>query len=187
MSAQVDMLSQSIDHPRVARNDPATSRIAADRLERSGVLGEHIRIAAAVVAGNPGKTSAELAATDTRLDRAEFARRLPEAEREGLVRRGDSRKCAATGSACITWWPASSPIDAPVVAMTFTRPSKGADFAVSDCGRYRIEWARNDEGKAFYNCYCIAEGKRKHIHGSFDAEEARNACRAHAAKRSAQT
>ena len=53
----------------------------------------------------PGKTPRELAAIFSNGDHKKFNRRLPEAEKKGLVRRGEFRKCSVSGSAT-EWWPA---------------------------------------------------------------------------------
>jgi hypothetical protein len=47
-------------------------------------------------------TSAELASTGG-LDRYMVARRLPDLNRDGLVSRGQARRCAITGRWAITW------------------------------------------------------------------------------------
>jgi len=39
------------------------------------------------------------------VDRVMPARRLPDLEKLGFVKKGDIRHCAATGSQCVTWWP----------------------------------------------------------------------------------
>ena len=53
----------------------------------------------------PGKTPRELAAIFSNGDHKKFNRRLPEAEKKGLVRRGEFRKCNVSGYAT-EWWPA---------------------------------------------------------------------------------
>ena len=53
----------------------------------------------------PGKTPRELAAIFSNGDHKKFNRRLPEAEKKGLVRRGEFRKCSISGFAT-EWWPA---------------------------------------------------------------------------------
>ena len=54
---------------------------------------------------SPGKTPRELAAIFSNGDHKKFNRRLPEAEKKGLVRRGEFRKCSVSGYAT-EWWPA---------------------------------------------------------------------------------
>lgn len=174
----------TIDHPRYARNDPDTSRIAAERIEQSGAMHLHRQICAEAVRKFPGRTSAELAKLDPRLTRDQYARRLCECGPYG-VRKGDSRKCTDRGSMALTWWPTDAmpvtkPAEVSTMEFTFTR---GNNFAVSDCGRYRIEWARTrPDGPEYFNCWFVGVGPRKHIHGGFDRAAAKQACIEHAAK-----
>lgn len=54
------------------------------------------------LARHPKVTSMELAQL-VQMDRHLIARRLPEAEKEGLVKRGKQRKCAISQRNAITW------------------------------------------------------------------------------------
>lgn len=87
------------------RDDPITSQRAAREIESSGKADIQRRKVLTAVQSFPGKTSAELAPL-AGLDRYACARRLPELERSGLVRRGEARICQAHGTAAMTWWPA---------------------------------------------------------------------------------
>lgn len=58
----------------------------------------------ACVEAFPGRTPRELANTFSGGDHKKFNRRLPEAEKKGLVRRGVVRQCAVSGFAT-EWWP----------------------------------------------------------------------------------
>lgn len=88
---------------RIARaTDPETSRLAADEITRSGARDAQAAEVLRRLREHPGSTSMELAGLG--LDRYAIARRLPELERLGLVRRGDARTCQ-TGRLALTWWP----------------------------------------------------------------------------------
>ncbi|WP_267086454.1 winged helix-turn-helix domain-containing protein [Xanthomonas sacchari] len=93
-----------MNHLPARTTDPLTSWNAAEHVVRSGKAALQQGIAAEAVKANPGHTSAELARYCT-LDRYQLARRLPELEEAGRVRRGNSRKCLATGHGATTWWP----------------------------------------------------------------------------------
>jgi len=72
--------------PRARTRDPLSSHAAADALERSGAARRQLDTVLAALRATPGLTSAELAARHG-LDRHMVGRRLPDAERAGLVRR----------------------------------------------------------------------------------------------------
>lgn len=92
-------------HDLPARNtDPATSRDAAAELVASGRQALQQQEVLAAVRARPGLTSAELAQASD-LDRYAVARRLPELERRGLVRRDGPRPCAVMSRMALTWWP----------------------------------------------------------------------------------
>lgn len=103
-----------MDMPRARRSDPETSHLAAARVDDLA----RQQAAAVLVAVKmwPDKTSLELAGniewaagrgrwTGPVLDRHDIARRLPELERAGLVRRGAARKCQRSGNKALTWEP----------------------------------------------------------------------------------
>lgn len=85
--------------------DPHTSHLAAAEIIASGARAEQQRQVLTAVRAMPGSTSAELAQTFD-LDRYAVARRLPELDRAGFIRRGDARRCDANGRTALTWWPA---------------------------------------------------------------------------------
>lgn len=91
--------------PIARRSDPATSKAAAADVTASGARDRQVNAVAAAVRRWPGKTSNELGAIAGDMDRYVAARRLPEAEKIGLVRRGEARVCAVSGKRAITWWP----------------------------------------------------------------------------------
>ena len=87
--------------PRARNTDPASSHEAANR-QRRGRANTDAMIVLACVKTMPGATSAELAMFYG-LDRHMVARRLPDMEECGLVRRGEIRKCKAHGTNAVTW------------------------------------------------------------------------------------
>ena len=74
------------DAPRARTTDALSSHKAADDAERSGLIGRQCAAVLELVRRTPGMTSSELAARH-RMDRYVIARRLPDLERRGLVRR----------------------------------------------------------------------------------------------------
>lgn len=83
--------------------DPETSKAGAVYAAPS--LPELQRWAAQCVIASPGRTANELAALYCPTDPRTIGRRLGEAERKGLVRRGTVRKCERSGRQAATWWP----------------------------------------------------------------------------------
>jgi DNA-binding MarR family transcriptional regulator len=74
------------DAPRARTTDPLASHAAADAAEASGLIGRQCAAVLELVRRTPGLTSAELSARH-RMDRYVIARRLPDLERRGLVKR----------------------------------------------------------------------------------------------------
>lgn len=75
---------------RARTGDPASSHAAADRMEKSGAMGEQMRAVLRLVLEYPGLTSKMLAeASNGALDRYQIARRLPDLEARGVVRKVD--------------------------------------------------------------------------------------------------
>jgi predicted transcriptional regulator len=89
--------------PLSHRGDPETSREAAEQLRKSGRLAAQQRAVLEALRECDGATHAELGRFMER-DWLVAARRLPELERMGLVRKGEVRRCAVKGSRCVTWW-----------------------------------------------------------------------------------
>jgi hypothetical protein len=56
------------------------------------------------VAQHPGLTYSELSEALQMRDPRSIGRRLPELEKEGLLRRGDPRHCEITGKRAATWY-----------------------------------------------------------------------------------
>jgi hypothetical protein len=93
--------------PKARRTDPITSHLAAEHAEQTGTISRQQTIVAELVCRHPGNTSAELAWSEDAkgLDRYAIARRLPELERLGLVRKGEPRICSESGRLAVTWEP----------------------------------------------------------------------------------
>ena len=89
--------------PLSHRHDPETSRKAARRLIASGKLTGQRRAVLEALRKCDGVTHAELGAL-MGVHWLTPARRLPELERAGLVRKGGRRICRVKHSRCTTWW-----------------------------------------------------------------------------------
>lgn len=72
--------------PRARKRDPLSSHAAADEAERSGRIGRQAARVLEALRATPGMTSGELAARHG-MDRHMVARRLPDLERAGHVKR----------------------------------------------------------------------------------------------------
>lgn len=87
-----EMTAYGLSSPR----DPATSDAAAIAHAASGRLSRNVRIVVKLVRQNPGLTAVELHCRQVEkgmdLTRTEISRRLPDAEKRGLVRKGPARK-----------------------------------------------------------------------------------------------
>lgn len=109
MNAQLDLFAQprprAVATPAARRTDPESSHQAAEIHTLSGKRAHQQDQAAAAVRQFPGRTSFELAMR-THLDRYMLARRLPECEVAGRVRRGNQRTCGITGRMAMEWLPA---------------------------------------------------------------------------------
>lgn len=89
--------------PLARAADPETSKAAARGIVPH--LGALQQAAADAVRRWPGRTATELAVNAGHADPRVFNRRLGECERLGMVRRGEPRRCKATGRQAATWWP----------------------------------------------------------------------------------
>jgi hypothetical protein len=89
--------------PLAHRGDPATSYEAARRLVQSGKLTGQRKAVMEALLKCDGVTHAELGALMA-VHWLIPARRLPELERAGLVRKGEPRLCNIKHSRCTTWW-----------------------------------------------------------------------------------
>lgn len=115
MSQQLDLLDSGAPRfPRARRSDPKSSHQAAAAGEKSGGLSAQLELVRTAVNRWAGYTSRELASLmqdhgisfQRAFDRYVIARRLPELERLGHVRKGAIRDCTAGGRPSVTWWPA---------------------------------------------------------------------------------
>ena len=106
MNAQPDLFgSRTLVLPPIARRtDPVTSHRAAKEHTDSGKRQTNMERVVAGVHKAPGRTSRELAAY-LGMDYHEVARRLPDAENKGLVRKGEPRTCHENARAACSWWP----------------------------------------------------------------------------------
>jgi hypothetical protein len=91
------------DKPLTHRGDPQTSFHAGEQLRRSGKLAAQQQAVLEALRQCDGSTHAELGAF-MGLHWLTPARRLPELERAGRVRKGEPRICRIKGSRCTTWW-----------------------------------------------------------------------------------
>lgn len=92
-------------------SDPRASHEADDYMTASGKRAFQQRTAVAAVERHPGLTALEIA-TRAKVCRYMLGRRLPELEREQLVRRGAERRCTVSGRLACTWWPKDTALQA---------------------------------------------------------------------------
>lgn len=88
-----------------ANSDPPTSKLAGDAITKSGKRdSDKAKVLLWLLGHLPRRlyTSAEIA-NFSGLDRHLCARRLPDLERDGLVRRGLPQTCTITRSKATTW------------------------------------------------------------------------------------
>ncbi len=94
------------DKPASRNSDPWTSHAAERDVKRKGIRREQARVVLVAVCARPGSTSAELAAdSEGTITRHAAARRLPELERSGYIRRADAKMCRVSRRKGLTWWP----------------------------------------------------------------------------------
>jgi len=94
----------SVQTPATHKHDPETSHAAEREITASGRRACQQELVIRLVEHLPGRTSRELADL-TGCDRYIIARRLPECETAGKVRRGRQRPTAGGGRSAVTWWP----------------------------------------------------------------------------------
>lgn len=99
-------VAAALEQPVARRTDPETSHQAARAITQSGKREGQLLAVIALVRQYPGKTSLELARCGHTLDRYQLARRLPELEKAGKVRKGSPKKCGVSEQQAHTWWPA---------------------------------------------------------------------------------
>ena len=90
------------DRPAYRKTDPVTSRIASDRVTRSGTRQTQANAVLDAVRRFPGSTAVELSKA-AGIERYAVSRRLPELERNGFIVRGPARMCAIRHAMMVTW------------------------------------------------------------------------------------
>ena len=98
---------ESFGRPLARATDPRSSHDAAQAHVASGTHAEQKAAVLSLVRAKPDATSAELAlvaeTTAIPLDRYAVARRLPDLEKDGKVRRTGMRECRVSGRRAVTW------------------------------------------------------------------------------------
>jgi CRP-like cAMP-binding protein len=89
--------------PAYRRTDPATSRLAAERITISGRRKTQAQAVLDAVRNHPGLTAVELA-NASGIERYAVSRRLPELESNGLIVRGPARMCSIRNAMMTTWF-----------------------------------------------------------------------------------
>lgn len=120
LDTEVDRFTRlPCDHRRTglplpaAKDDPQTSALSAEDIEKSGDRRRQIEQVVSCVRNSPRRTSREIAAIHG-LDRYMVARRLPDARELGLVRNPlvdesnplsepKQSRCSISGKLCVTW------------------------------------------------------------------------------------
>ena len=103
MKAVINFGRNTMNRIATARaTDPDTSHLAGEEMERSGKAQTQREIVLEAVGYFVPLTSAEIAKC-SELDRFQVARRLPELEYAGLVRRLPKRQCNVCRSQSVTW------------------------------------------------------------------------------------
>lgn len=100
-----DLFFGPMELPGARASDPVESHAAMDRAESEGLLYTQRARYAELVAKFPGCTASELAREAGDATNHRSARRLPEIERRGYIRRGPVRTCRVTSFQAVTWWP----------------------------------------------------------------------------------
>ena len=104
MSLQTALDFTTEARPLYRRNNPATSRQAAERVVRSGRAATHEASVLRHVLAHPGLTSGELAAWHSEYDLTETRRRLTGLLNKGRVWQGTARLCTVQGTRQVTWF-----------------------------------------------------------------------------------
>ena len=83
------------------RDDPDTSKQAAERLVASGSHGARCEAALSLVRALPGATASEL---DPSGFGSRILKRLNDLRIAGAIRKGEDRKCRVSKRMAATWW-----------------------------------------------------------------------------------
>lgn len=94
-------------YPPISRSsDPISSKLTEKEITKSGIRKNQQTRVRDMVRSVPGSTSKELADFFNE-NRHMVARRLPEIEKLGIIRKGSIRQCSIGKRAAVTWWPMS--------------------------------------------------------------------------------
>jgi hypothetical protein len=96
------LVKKPVEVPSWRHSDPPTSRLAAEEITRSGRRAIQRQAVLALVQKYPGCTSLELA-RHSGMDRYTLARRLPELEHEGAVKKCGQKVCSVGQRPAVTW------------------------------------------------------------------------------------
>jgi predicted HTH transcriptional regulator len=88
--------------PLARSTDPSTSHAAAKAVTESGQRDSQKAKVLRALQNNPRMTSQELAGVGG-FDRYMVARRLPDLERDGMVRKAGERACNVSGTPAVIW------------------------------------------------------------------------------------
>lgn len=106
---------RTVRTPTARATDGHASHEAAEHMDTSGKRAAQQAIAITAVAQYPGLTSLEVSRRSG-ICRFVLARRLPECETGGAVRRGPERRCTVSGRTAATWYPPDQPIQLELCA-----------------------------------------------------------------------
>lgn len=97
-------IDRALRAPVAAKNDPATSREAAEGVTRSGKRQGQCMGILALVKKYPDCTSFELSRKPgVKYDRFTVAKRLPNLEEGGLIFKSGTKVCGVSGHKACTW------------------------------------------------------------------------------------
>lgn len=107
-----------IDAPMARTSDPFTSKLAAAQYTASGKLGKRQAQVLRLVVLYDGRTSGELSryfyhkySGSIKCAAETPHKRLPELERQGLVYKGEPRKCSDSGYMAAVWHPTAEGVE----------------------------------------------------------------------------
>jgi hypothetical protein len=96
------LAKKPVEVPTWRRSDPPTSRLAAQEVTRTGRRAIQRQAVLELVQKYSGCTSLELA-RHSGMDRYTLARRLPELESDGAVRKSGQKVCSVGQRPAVTW------------------------------------------------------------------------------------
>src|SRR5262245_27766047 len=89
--------------PLAAHSDPITSHMAAQEVTDSGARDAQKRSVLASLRREIAPPTSRELAISAKLDRYLVARRLPDLESDGKVRKAGMRMCSISNRMCVTW------------------------------------------------------------------------------------